>query len=87
MAKVTLSDGREIEYTKIPAIESGECVFHSLGEGRLELIFLRDRASTEIVARVVLSKEATPGFLLSMKKVSEFLQPSPPERGGPKPGH
>ncbi len=85
MAK--LPDGREIDLEKVPPVDSGECVFHSTKDKRLELIFLRGRGTKEVVARIVLSKEATPGFLLSMKKLQEFLRPTPPQDEGPTRGH
>ncbi len=87
---VKLPDGREIDLDKVPTIDSGECVFHTTKDGRLELIFLRGdiRQGTEVVARIVLAKEATPGFLLSMEKLQEFLRrSSPPPSDEPKRGH
>lgn len=49
------------------SIDSAQCVFR---ESRLEFFFLR---GDELVARVMLAKEATPGVLPSMKELLQFL--------------
>jgi len=57
----------EIDTEQPTPVDSAGCVFR---DGRLEFFFLQ---GTEVVVRVALAKEATPGFLLSMKELQQFL--------------